>query len=150
MPFFAPCPNAGKGHFGILCVGCGVFFFACRPAQMVGETPLQASIFIGEDSFPLRYLKCLVMIWVLPKDRGTPKSSFLIRFSLINHPFWGYHYFWKHPYAKSTEVSLPENCRAAFQRYTGIKNIASQHSSRILTSMKYHPRRKNNASKTHI
>ena len=28
----------------------------------------------------------------------TPKSSILIRFSLINHPLWGYHYFWKHPY----------------------------------------------------
>ena len=23
------------------------------------------------------------------KNRGTPKSSFLIGFSLINHPFWG-------------------------------------------------------------
>ena len=34
------------------------------------------------------------------KNRGTPKSSILIGFSLINHPFWGYKnpYFWKHPY----------------------------------------------------
>ena len=33
------------------------------------------------------------------KNNGTPKSSILIGFSLINHPFWGnYHYFWKHPY----------------------------------------------------
>ena len=23
------------------------------------------------------------------KNMGTPKSSFLIRFSIINHPFWG-------------------------------------------------------------
>ena len=30
---------------------------------------------------------------------GTPKSSILIGFSIINHPFWGFsHYFWKHPY----------------------------------------------------
>ena len=31
---------------------------------------------------------------------GPPKSSILIGFSIINHPFWGplgYHYFWKHP-----------------------------------------------------
>ena len=28
-------------------------------------------------------------IWVFPKNRGTPKSSILIGFSLINHPFWG-------------------------------------------------------------
>ena len=28
---------------------------------------------------------------------GTPKSSILLGFSVINHPFWGYPYFWKHP-----------------------------------------------------
>ena len=28
-------------------------------------------------------------IWVFPKNRGTPKSSILIGFSIINHPFWG-------------------------------------------------------------
>ncbi len=35
------------------------------------------------------------------KNRGEnpPKSSILIGFSIINHPFWGFsHYFWKHPY----------------------------------------------------
>ena len=31
------------------------------------------------------------------KNSGTPKSSILIGFSIINHPFWG-PYFWKHPY----------------------------------------------------
>ena len=31
------------------------------------------------------------------ENRGiSPKSSILIRFSSINHPFWGYHYFWKY------------------------------------------------------
>ena len=28
-------------------------------------------------------------IWVFPKNKGTPKSSILIRCSIINHPFWG-------------------------------------------------------------
>ena len=34
------------------------------------------------------------------KNRGgPPKSSILIGFSLISHPFWGFSpYFWKHPY----------------------------------------------------
>jgi len=32
------------------------------------------------------------------KNSGTPKSSILIGFSIINHPFLGYPYFWKHPY----------------------------------------------------
>ena len=32
------------------------------------------------------------------KNRGTPKSSILIGFSIIHHPFWGFsHYFWKYP-----------------------------------------------------
>ena len=38
------------------------------------------------------------------KNRSTPKSSILIGFSLINHPFWGYHYFWKHPFPSYTRV----------------------------------------------
>ena len=34
-----------------------------------------------------------------PKNTGTPKSSILIGFSIISHPFWGFPpYFWKHPY----------------------------------------------------
>ena len=32
------------------------------------------------------------------KNSGTPKSSILIGYSIINHPFWGTSIFWKHPY----------------------------------------------------
>ena len=32
------------------------------------------------------------------KNNGIPKSSILIGFSIINHPFWGTPYFRKHPY----------------------------------------------------
>ena len=28
-------------------------------------------------------------IWMFPKNSGTPKSSISIRFSIINHAFWG-------------------------------------------------------------
>ena len=34
---------------------------------------------------------------MFPKIMVPPKSSILIGFSIINHPFW-YPYFWKHPY----------------------------------------------------
>ena len=51
---------------------------------------------------PMMYIMALVrpdlstdQIWVFPK---TPKSSILIGFSIINHPFWGYPYSWKHPF----------------------------------------------------
>ncbi len=38
-------------------------------------------------------------IWVFPKiGVGPPKLSILIGSSIINHPFSGYPYFWKHPY----------------------------------------------------
>ena len=33
------------------------------------------------------------VMWVFPKNRGTPKSSILIGFSIINHPFWGIPFF---------------------------------------------------------
>ena len=36
--------------------------------------------------------------------RFYPKSSILIGFSIINHPFWGYHYFWKNPYGWDLET----------------------------------------------
>jgi len=32
------------------------------------------------------------------ENRGTPKSSISIEFSIINHSALGYPYFWKHPY----------------------------------------------------
>ena len=35
------------------------------------------------------------------ENGGTPKWSILIGFSIINHPFWVYPYFWKHPYGFS-------------------------------------------------
>ncbi len=30
-----------------------------------------------------------IFMWVFPKKDGTPKSSILLGFSIINHPFWG-------------------------------------------------------------
>ena len=41
---------------------------------------------------------CLYIYMGVSKNRGTPKSSILIGFSFINHPFWWFPYFWKHPY----------------------------------------------------
>ncbi len=38
------------------------------------------------------------IIWVFPKNRGTPKSSILIGFSTINPSIFRYPYFWKHLY----------------------------------------------------
>ena len=40
------------------------------------------------------------------KNRGTPKSSILIGYSIINHPFWGYPYFWRHPYGDCNKTNI--------------------------------------------
>ena len=57
----------------------------------------------------LRGVSCAKMAgW---KNRGTPKSSILIGFTTINHPFLGYPYFWKHPLRNtSTENRFTTNC----------------------------------------
>ena len=43
---------------------------------------------------------------------GTPKSSILIGFSIINHPFWGTPIFWKHPFIQpsldSNKIRTPQ------------------------------------------
>ena len=50
------------------------------------------------------WTRCLVLVaWGsnymdVSENSGTPKSSILIGFSIINHPFWGTPYFGKHPY----------------------------------------------------
>ena len=38
------------------------------------------------------------IIWMFPKIMVPPKSSILMEFSTINHPFWDTPNFWKHPY----------------------------------------------------
>ena len=53
--------------------------------------------------------ECSMFEMGVSKNRGTPKSSILIGFSIINHPFWGYHYFWKHP------------CLKCFFEYTSVR-----------------------------
>ena len=56
------------------------------------------------------------------KNRGTPKSSILIGFSIINHPFWGYPYFRKHPYQFFHQ--LPEKPSSRPSRKPWRKKIA--------------------------
>ena len=48
------------------------------------------------------------------ENNGTPESSILIGFSIINHPFWGTPTFWKHPDGlKSRSISdCHQHCNA--------------------------------------
>ena len=54
------------------------------------------------------------------KNSGTPKSSILIGFSILNHPFWGngYSYFWKHPYIQGEKKNTIYNSLGAHLLWT--------------------------------
>ena len=44
------------------------------------------------------------------KNSGNPQIIHFNRgFSIINHPFWGYPYFWKHPYNYHKSASIELN-----------------------------------------
>ena len=44
------------------------------------------------------------------KNRGTPTSSILVGFSIINHPFWGTPIFWKHPCGTQKMMIFQDFC----------------------------------------
>ena len=41
---------------------------------------------------------------MFPKIMVPPNHPILIGFSIINHPFFGYPYFWKHPNVKKSST----------------------------------------------
>ena len=67
-------------------------------------------IFILVQQFRF-YLKSKTTIHLhlgVSKNRGTPKSSILIGFSIINHPFWGFSpYFWVDPHLNPVGLLNP-------------------------------------------
>ena len=65
------------------------------------------------------------------ENGGTPKSSILIGFSIINHPFWGYPYFWKHPCIQTLFLDAIIHCRdaAGIGCLDSQKSWLSQHTS---------------------
>ena len=73
--------------------------FHCRVDWiLVGGFPALIGSEIGKVAVPPK-LKIHIYMGV-SNNYGTPKSSILIGFSIINHPFWEYPYFWKHPYIR--------------------------------------------------
>ena len=61
-----------------------------------GTTPPKTNEFVDPKKgghFNRKYMGVEPKIGVKP-----PKSSILIGFSIIYHPFWGYPYSWKHPH----------------------------------------------------
>ena len=51
----------------------------------------------GDLGFMIIMIMMVIVDLGVSKNNGTPKSSILIVFSIINHPFWGTPNSWKHP-----------------------------------------------------
>ena len=57
---------------------------------MGGDQTLMLKSMVSECAFRFRLVSHSSTIWMFPKIVGfPPKSSILIGFSIINHPFWG-------------------------------------------------------------
>ena len=61
------------------------------------------------------------------KNRGTPKSSILIGFSIINHPFWGTPIFGNiHIFSDFGSSEIEEGSIKALFRMEGWKSVDEQ------------------------
>ena len=79
-----------------------------------------------------------------------PNHPFLIGFSIINHPFWGTHYFWKHPLGEDVQFdsyefrwvgsTQPSSLLQFWEEILGIQLMARVWVTRICTSQGDFPR----------
>ena len=77
--------------------GRAVSFKECNICHFCGLCLKATSFWISGGLWFLLSLSTSFYMGV-SENNGTPKSSILIGFSIINHPFWGFSpYFWKHP-----------------------------------------------------
>ena len=71
------------------CKLCPWFGMVSRPISMSG---ISRSKYLASSNCVLKYIKgyeSICKYMGVSKNSGTPKSSILIGFSIINHPFWG-------------------------------------------------------------
>ncbi len=80
-----------------VCLGCLISHLLSKPRMML-EWNMETFHGFGSEAFANREAESLKISfkWVetsnymgVFKNNGTPKSSILIGFSIINHPFWG-------------------------------------------------------------
>ena len=102
--------------------------------------------------------KVVKVIWMFPKI-GVPQNRWFIKWkTLVKLMIWGYHYFWKHPYASGWKktcfylnlkgLAIPQSmvCRLSFQpRISG--TFFPKHASWMLH---LNIKASNHACKTHM
>ena len=65
------------------------------------------------------------------KNSGTPKSSILIGFPIINHPFWGTPIFGNTHVSKLIHLFVG-HCWATFERFQPIRQFLNRSSSNLI------------------
>ncbi len=63
--------------------------FTTRPGTVVISETFALGVLFGNDVFGKMLGADGIHDMGVSKNKGTPKSSILIGFSIINHPFWG-------------------------------------------------------------
>ena len=87
---FTACLNNPIQRSVFSCAGLPVAQFVCY--EVFSKLTVYPPVISAAFSVAKDYMG-------VSKNRDTPKSSILIGFSIINHPFWGFSpYFWKQPY----------------------------------------------------
>ena len=91
--------------------GCGLLGLAVARLAQLGLRFLTVWVVrispkaFGKVDFSCFFIQITKQHTGVSKNRGTPKSTILIGFSIINHPFWGFSpYFWKHPYINRSNI----------------------------------------------
>ena len=70
------------------------------------------------------------------KNNGTSKSSILIGFSIVKHPFWWFSpYFWKHPYHQLVSLRILVLFSTFLARVLGAKLAIASRSNRHRVGM---------------
>ena len=107
------------------------------PSGAIGRRrlPWQASFGMGGVVTGWDAWKYTKQYMDVSENRCTPKSSILIGFSIINHPFLGYPYFLETPICTPENLVIPRNISGLFQGYSiggvGSGGLQKRHFSTI-------------------
>ena len=88
-----------------------------------GSTNIPKRFGIGKTgNFSYNYMGVSKTRWCFPS-----KSSILIGFGFpyFHHPFWGYHYFWTHPYSHCLIGRAPKGNSSSSHPFSGAKMLVS-------------------------
>ena len=130
----------------------GVLLFWSHKSPTLHLSQLQA-FQIGTRPLTSKKKSQRIYIWVFPKI-GVPQNGWFIMENPIKWMIWGYHYFWKHPFASlfklANHIDEPKNLNESiYHHYIHSLQLKSDFSFESIASTKKHiSRPKPSASQT--